>query len=322
MFLEFGDVTGFDMRQNFEIFAFCEQHSKFSIPGVDDLTPGVFTLHVQYSQGISPSIINDHITRHVKSYSVPTQVPSRIFRMPLAFDDGVCRAAIKRYENTIRHQAPWLPNKTEFIKFLAELNGLETVADLLYEASFLVLGLGDVFMGSPCANPIDPRHRLFGSKYNLSRSFTPRGAVGIGGQYMCIYATDSPGGYQLVGRTKEIWDHGCASICSGRDGLIDLGAGSPELVRIEESVLDLTEYESWLAKNKLDIESRKAHQARAISSSPFIEELARPYLQPNSDSGKDNPQLGADTVPGEWIQAMMPGRCYKINVEEGDIVNK
>ncbi|CAI6091073.1 unnamed protein product [Clonostachys chloroleuca] len=343
--LDFGDFMGFDMRQSFEIFAFCDQHSKIPIPGVEELTPGVFTLHVQYSQGIFPSTIIDRITQHVKSYSVPTQVPSRIFRMPLAFDDGVCRAAIKRYGNTIRQQAPWLPSNT---KFLAELNGLDTVANLLYEASFLVLGLGDVFMGSPCAVPIDPRHRLFGSKYNPSRSFTPRGAVGIGGQYMCIYATDSPGGYQLVGRTKEIWDHDCASICSGRAGLIDHGAGSPwlfrlfdritfytvteeeldsksfsDLVHVEESVLDLTEYESWLDKNKLDIESRKAHQAHVISNSPFVEELIRPYLQANStNSGKENPEIGTDTIPGEWIQAMMPGRCYKINVKEGDMVNE
>ncbi|VUC29470.1 unnamed protein product [Clonostachys rosea] len=342
--LEFGDVTGFDMRQSFEIFAFCDQHSKTPILGVEDLTPGIFTLHVHYAQAISPSTIIDRITQHVKSYSIPTQVPSRIFRMPLAFDDEVCRAAIKRYENTIRHEAPWLPSNT---KFLAELNGLDTVADLMYEASFLVLGLGDVFMGSPCAVPIDPRHRLFGSKYNPSRSFTPRGAVGIGGQYMCIYATDSPGGYQLVGRTKEIWDHSCASICSGRDGLIDHGAGSPwlfrlfdriafypvteeeldskpvsELVHVEESVLDLLEYESWLDKNKLDIESRKAQQARAISSSPFIEDLVRPYVQANSSSGKDNLEMGTGTTSGGWVKAMMPGRCYKINVKEGDIVNK
>jgi urea carboxylase/allophanate hydrolase len=94
------------------------------------------------------------------------------------------------------------------------------------------------------------------------------------------------------------------------------------LVRVEESVLDLIKYESWLDKNKLDIESRKAHQARAISSSPFIEELVRPCLQANSNSGKDDLEIKADTVPGEWIQAMMPGRCYKINVKEGDMVHK
>jgi len=30
--------------------------------------------------------------------------------------------------------------------------------------------------------------------------------VGIGGSFMCIYPMDSPGGYQLVGRTLPIWN--------------------------------------------------------------------------------------------------------------------
>jgi urea carboxylase len=35
---------------------------------------------------------------------------------------------------------------------------------------------------------------------------TPEGAVGIGGAYICIYPMESPGGYQLVGRTLPIWN--------------------------------------------------------------------------------------------------------------------
>lgn len=30
--------------------------------------------------------------------------------------------------------------------------------------------------------------------------------AGVGGSYMCIYPMDSPGGYQLVGRTIPIWN--------------------------------------------------------------------------------------------------------------------
>jgi len=67
----------------------------------------------------------------------------------------------------------------------------------------MVYGLGDVYLGAPCAVPLDPRQRLgridfqfyFGvterfftsayilvvPKYNPARTFTPEGAVGIGG---------------------------------------------------------------------------------------------------------------------------------------------
>lgn len=50
------------------------------------------------------------------------------------------------------------------------------------------------------------RHRLVVPKYNPARTFTPEGAVGLGGAYMCIYPMESPGGYQLIGRTLPIWN--------------------------------------------------------------------------------------------------------------------
>lgn len=123
----------------------------------------------------------------------------------MAFEDKETLACVKRYQETIRSKAPWLPNNVDFV---AEVNNLthDDIRQLIYTTRYMVLGVGDVFLGSPCAIPLDPRNRLLGSKYNPSRTFTKRGVVGIGGSYMCIYAADSPGGYQLVGRTIPIWD--------------------------------------------------------------------------------------------------------------------
>ena len=51
--------------------------------------------------------------------------------------------------------------------------------------------------------------RLVTPKYNPARTFTWEGTVGLGGAYMCIYPMNSPGGYQLIGRTLPIWStHG------------------------------------------------------------------------------------------------------------------
>lgn len=183
--LEFGDDSGFRLRQSFEILVFSQHHqTQQAIPGVEELTPGVCTLHVRYVPGTAPRTILERLTLHVRSYAVPQQVPSRRVHLPLAFDDAVTRAAVDRYAATIRASAPWLPSN---IDFLAQLNGIDRDAlrGILESSSFLVLGLGDVYLGSPCAVPLDPRHRLFGSKYNPSRTFTPTGAVGVGGQYMC-----------------------------------------------------------------------------------------------------------------------------------------
>lgn len=183
--LEFGDAKGFKLRQSFEILVFSQYHrTQVAIPGVEELTPGVCTLHVRYAPGLSPQTILERLALHVQSYTVPEQVPSRRVRLPLAFDDTITRAAVERYAATIRATAPWLPSN---IDFLAQLNGVDrgVLQGILESSDFLVLGLGDVYLGSPCTVPLDPRHRLFGSKYNPSRIFTPKGAVGIGGQYMC-----------------------------------------------------------------------------------------------------------------------------------------
>jgi urea carboxylase len=84
------------------------------------------------------------------------------------------------------------------------MNGLESVDDVyrtVFGASYLVLGLGDVYLGAPVATPLDPRHRLVTTKYNPARTWTPENAVGIGGAYLCVYGMEGPGGYQFVGRT-------------------------------------------------------------------------------------------------------------------------
>ncbi|CAJ2501908.1 Uu.00g047610.m01.CDS01 [Anthostomella pinea] len=358
LLLEFGDTDDFSLRQSFEIATFIDEHRKRPIGGIDELTPGVRTLHLKYNFGLHPDIILTRITEHIKSYTRPTQMPSRHIRLPVAFNDEETQAAIQRYGDTIRAEAPWLPSN---IDFLASLNGIDDIQCILQRSEFLVLGLGDVFLGSPCAIPKDPRDRLLGTKYNPSRSFTPRGCVGIGGQYLCIYATESPGGYQLVGRTVPIWNPAAlATLTDGAGGnrdLLSIGADSgkdsdnpcmfrlfdritffpvieeeldsvpaEKLVRISDGVLDLAEHEAMLHANRHDIAATAERQAQAIARAPFLYELLKPHEpiqtsasnRPGADD--DRPEHGDDTFVN--IQAYVPGRCWKLVVKEGQRVSK
>ncbi|KAK2063151.1 urea carboxylase [Colletotrichum caudatum] len=343
MLLEFGTEDVFSLRQSFQIFSFISRHRINPIPGVLELSPGVRTLHVQYIPKTLPATILSALSAHEASLgiAVPSSIPSRTFHLPLAFDDSVSRAAVARYVATIRATAPWLPSNVDFLQ---RLNALATPADverIFLDATFLVLGLGDVFLGSPCAVPLDPRHRLWSTKYNPSRSFTPCSAVGIGGQYMCIYGMDSPGGYQLVGRTAPIWDDVTASaVVSGGDSKpwlfrlfdrisfypvseADLDAAIAQdrvadFVKVEEGSLDLKAYESWLEANKDDIEATRNLRAEAIRSAPFMEELTQPYNPPEADRRGVFGEEGEVDVPGERIKAQMPGRCWKCDVKAGD----
>ncbi len=106
----------------------------------------------------------------------------------------------------MRPDAPWCPDNIEFIR---RINGLSSVAEVqrtILDASYCVIGLGDVYLGAPVALPLDPRHQLVTTKYTPPRTWTPENAVGIGGSFLCIYGMEGPGGYQLFGRTVQVWN--------------------------------------------------------------------------------------------------------------------
>lgn len=58
-----------------------------------------------------------------------------------------------------RAEGPYLPSNVDFV---AANNGLpegaEAVRALLMAALYMVMGLGDVYLGAPCAVPVDPRY--------------------------------------------------------------------------------------------------------------------------------------------------------------------
>ena len=93
------------------------------------------------------------------------------------------------------------PNNIEFIRRINGLDSVEEVAKIVFDANYIVMGLGDVYLGAPVATPLDPRRRLVTTKYNPARTWTPENAVGIGGEQTGIYPLPSPGGWQLIGTT-------------------------------------------------------------------------------------------------------------------------
>src|SRR6185437_13738029 len=177
--------------------------------GILDVTPGIRSLQVHTDPRAFRASRMAELLRELEETIPPTHelvVPSRTVRLPLSWDDPATRLAIERYMAGVRDDAPWCPWNIEFIR---RINGLDTPDDVyrtVFDASYLVLGLGDVYLGAPVATPLDPRHRLVTTKYNPARTWTPENAVGIGGAYLCIYGMEGPGGYQFVGRTIQMWN--------------------------------------------------------------------------------------------------------------------
>jgi urea carboxylase len=214
-------------------------------------------------------------------------VPSRTVRLPLSWDDPATRLAIERYMNGVRSDAPWTPWNIEFIR---RVNGLATpqdVKEVVFAAQYLVLGLGDVYLGAPVATPVDPRHRLVTTKYNPARTWTAENSVGIGGAYLCVYGMEGPGGYQFVGRTIQVWNRFQRSgLFAERpwalrffdriewypvsaEELLDLRAETEAgrgPVDVTEGVFDYGEYTRFLAANAAPIEAFRARQSAAFAA--------------------------------------------------------
>jgi urea carboxylase len=246
--------------------------------------------------------------------------PSRIVHLPLSWDDPATRLAIQKYTQSVRPDAPWCPSNIEFIRRINGLDSIEQVRDIVFAASYLVLGLGDVYLGAPVATPTDPRHRLVTTKYNPARTWTPENAVGIGGAYLCVYGMEGPGGYQFVGRTCQMWNRvrQTEDFTEGKPWLLrffdqlrfypvseqellafreDFPRGRVKL-KVETTVFRFAAYRAFLRKNQTSIDEFKRRQQAA-----FVAERERWALMPPLPDGEGAAERGH--VQGE--EALNPG---------------
>jgi urea carboxylase len=207
--VEYGPMT-LDLAMRARVHVLHEHLMSLGVAGISEITPGVRSLQVQFDPAALPMADVVDLLARLDGEMPPSDrlvVPSRTVRLPLSWDDPATHEAIQRYMHGVRADAPWCPWNIEFIRRINGLADVEAVHDIVYDAQYLVLGLGDVYLGAPVATPLDPRHRLVTTKYNPARTWTPENAVGIGGAYLCIYGMEGPGGYQFVGRTTQVWNH-------------------------------------------------------------------------------------------------------------------
>ncbi|KGK38479.1 hypothetical protein JL09_g2359 [Pichia kudriavzevii] len=345
--VEYGENI-MDLNYSYRVHKLIEMVESHKTIGIIEMSQGVRSVLIEYD---GFEIHQKVLVKTLLSYEAEVaftnkwSVPSRVIRLPMAFEDRQTLDAVKRYQETIRSDAPWLPNNVDFI---ANINGIERseVKDMLYSARFLVLGLGDVFLGAPCAVPLDPRQRFLGTKYNPSRTFTPNGTVGIGGMYMCIYTMESPGGYQLVGRTIPIWDklslgeytkkynNGKPWLLTPFDQVSFYPVTEEELevmvedskhgrfeVDIIESVFDHTKYLSWITENSDSIEEFQRQQ-----DGEKLQEFKRLIQVANEDLAKSGTKIveTEEKFPenAELIYSEYSGRFWKSLVNVGDEVKK
>jgi len=332
-----------DLGLRFRVHALLEAVRAAEIPGVAELVPGIRSLQVRYDpvRLPSPRLLDALLGADARLPSADTlEVPTRILHLPLSFDDPATRLAIEKYMQSVRPDAPWCPSNLEFIRRINGLPDEEAVRRIVFDASYLVLGLGDVYLGAPVATPLDPRHRLVTTKYNPARTWTPENAVGIGGAYLCIYGMEGPGGYQFVGRTLQVWNRHRTTreFEAGRPWLLRFfdqirfhPVSADDLLRrreaflqgragldIEHATFRLGDYQRFLAEQASGIEA-----FRAVQRGAFAEERAR-WRAAGQDLASDASAPEPDARPplvvppgARAVRSPIPGVVWKKSAEPG-----
>ncbi|KQP57138.1 urea carboxylase [Agreia sp. Leaf283] len=344
LLVEYGDLT-LDLGLRMRVHALMERLQSESPQGVLELTPGIRSLQIHTDSSELKATALAGLLRELEQDIPATHelvVPSRTVRLPLSWDDPATHLAIERYMNGVRSDAPWTPSNIDFIR---RINGLDSVDDVLktvFDATYLVLGLGDVYLGAPVATPLDPRHRLVTTKYNPARTWTAENSVGIGGAYLCIYGMEGPGGYQFVGRTVQVWNRFRRGglfqenpwalrffdriewYPVGADELLELraetDAGRGEF-ETREGTFAIADYQRFLADNADSIADFRETQARA-----FGEEKERWRASGEFDVRPDEKASApADAVvvaEGSFgVAAPFTSTVWQIAVEPGQAVS-
>jgi len=288
--VEYGEIL-LDINLRLRVHALEKAIEQSGLSGIIDMSPGVRSLLIHYDGLRIPlaklleilNSIEEDLTK-----SIPDKVKSRIVNLPIACRESGVKEALEKYMNSVRKEGPYLPDNVEFIARCNGLSGPDQVIQYLLDSQYLVLGLGDVYLGAPCATALDPRRRMVVPKFNPARTWTAEGTVGLGGAFLCIYPMTSPGGYQLVGRTLPIWNTFQTSHTFkdapwllrnfdkiqfrlvSEDELKDLrekALGSTFEFEIEEDTFDINEYNQFVDKVKSETKTfRKRQKASVISA--------------------------------------------------------
>ncbi len=352
LLIEYGELI-LDINLRFRVHALMQWLEVKNVKGIIDLTPGIRSLQVHFESLILP--VNRLIQiLQVAESELPSvdemEVPTRIVHLPLSWDDAATQLAIEKYMQSVRKDAPWCDfssgnaSNIEFIRRINGLNSVEEVKKIVFGASYLTLGLGDVYLGAPVATPVDPRHRLVTTKYNPARTWTPENAVGIGGAYMCVYGMEGPGGYQFVGRTIQMWNRW--------NQTVDFKDGKPWLLRffdqirfyeveadellqmredfphgkfqlnIAEQTFRLKDYNQFLTNEADSINAFKAKQQAA-----FDEERERWIAAGQANYSNEIESTGADEaldvpVGSRAFVSHVAGNLWQIKFKVGDLVNE
>ncbi len=261
--IELGDEM--NLALNFKAQGLASALRVAGTAGVIETAPCFASLLVHYDpEQIGFEDLRTEVIR-LSSQLGPThalELDSRLFILPAMYFDPWTKAAIDEYVAKIGPKT-YDPDLVAQANGLADLNALQRTHSA---TEYWVSALG-FWPGLPFMMALDPRCVLSAPKYNPPRTSTPQGALGLGGASNSIYPVDTPGGYQILGRTPApIWDATgrheafAGSACLFRPGdrvrYVPIGLeefqATEAAVREGRYVYNIIEYQRFSVKNYSD----------------------------------------------------------------------
>ncbi len=202
--VEYGHEQRLYVPDSFRILAVDDMVKKKKIEGLIETVPGLRTNMFHFD----PTILD--INRLIEEISECEDslnslddmvIPSRLIMLPVAFEDSETKKSVEKYLQLIRPDAPNCENGYN-LEYIAQCNGVtvKEAKEKFMDTEWFNSGCG-FWPGGGFFWPLDPRCALVVPKYNPPRTWTPEGAVGLGGPCAFTYTTPTGGGYQLLGRT-------------------------------------------------------------------------------------------------------------------------
>jgi inhibitor of KinA len=202
--VEFGSAI--DEEARLLVRASFEQLSSQPPAGVLDIVPGFASIAVHYDPaqsagaGATPHVaISEAVEELLRTAVVTPSGEARLVEIPVCYD-------------------PSLAPDLDEVAAHARLTPAQVVE--LHSAPDYVVHMIGFLPGFPYLGGLDPR--LTTPRRSSPRTRVPAGTVGIGGSQTGVYTIDSPGGWQLIGRTAR--------------RLFDVERDPPTLLRIGDKV--------------------------------------------------------------------------------------
>ncbi|GMF80864.1 unnamed protein product [Aspergillus oryzae] len=332
-----------------EVVKCCYEGGNFGdIAPLKDTLPSALTAEIRGTGVVHQ--IPEHGTQPLVNYrQVETKLgdlseakmPSRLFKLPLAFESQRQKDAIARYMETQRPYASYLPDNMNFVAKNNAFTKAE-VENIYLTARLMVVSVG-FFTALPLALPVDPRQRMNCPKMNPSRVYTPAGSVSWGGSCMALYNVDSPGGYQMTGMTipgvdilgsKKGYTPDRPWLFEEFDQITFYRVSEEEYEKElalfnsgryeyqwEEVIFDMAEHNKLLHDTKEEVAAIRARQRKAQDEMDKLEaELLEHWAKEKAEKGVpvdaiENLLKDPQILP---IEAPLNANIWKVEVKQGD----